>query len=154
MNKCIRLLFENMTDDLFNDGLLTNDEIYNDISSELFDFKLGEILYNKNIPYAICCGEKNKFTDNKERFLYLYNNTTNNKYAWTTLNNFNADDSVFHKFDDMVDDLEDKLADDELPCPDDEDYDETDKNNRLYFGYQLLQKTDFMHIDEDGYYNT
>jgi hypothetical protein len=58
------------------------------------------------------------------------------------------------RLDALRDEQEDKLADDELPCPDDEDYDETDKNNRLYFGYQLLQKTDFMHIDEDGYYNT
>ena len=72
MNKNIRLLVEGFFDDeIFNVG--------NDIKSNIedlgryYDYQVGEIIYQNKKPYAICCGDKKYFKDNKQRFCLLNN---------------------------------------------------------------------------------
>lgn len=153
MNKHIRLLFENMTDNIFNDPLFNQDDTYNIIGEQIFSYTLCEVLYDKKIPYAICCGEDKNFNDNKFRFLYLYNNENIKAVYWCRpFNQFkDLKEPCFHKFDELIDDMEDKLCEEELPYPNEDDYDETDKNNKIYFGYKLNNFKDFMHIDEQGF---
>ena len=81
MNKQIRLLIESFFDDeIFN--------VENDIKSDIedlgryYDYKVGEIYYQNKKPYAVCCGDKSYFNDNKPRFCLL--NDSVNDFKWST----------------------------------------------------------------------
>ena len=70
MNKQIRLLVESFFDDeIFDVG--------NDIKTDIedlgryYDYQVGDIYYLNDKPYAICCGDKKYFNDNKPRFCLL-----------------------------------------------------------------------------------
>ena len=70
MNKSIRLLVEGFfDDDIFN----TDNDIKSNIEDlgRYYDYKVGEIIYQNKKPYAICCGDKSYFNDNKYRFCLL-----------------------------------------------------------------------------------
>ena len=82
MNKNIRLLVEGFFDDeIFN--------VDNDIKSNIedlgryYDYKVGEIIYQRKKPYAICCGESKYFNDNKSRFCLL-NEDSKKDLSWGT----------------------------------------------------------------------
>ena len=82
MNKNIRLLVEGFFDDeIFN--------VDNDIKTNIedlgkyYDYKVGEIIYQRKKPYAICCGESKYFNDNKSRFCLL-NEDSKKDLSWGT----------------------------------------------------------------------
>ena len=71
MKKEIRLLVESFFDDeIFN----TDNDIKADIEDlgRDYDYRVGDIYYKYNNPYAICCGNKSDFTDNNSRFLLCF----------------------------------------------------------------------------------
>ena len=81
MNKTIRLLVESFFDDeIFN--------VENDIKSDLedlaryYEYTVGDIFYQNDKPYAICCGEAKQFNDNKPRFCLL--NSSIEELLWRT----------------------------------------------------------------------
>ena len=159
MKKQIRLLIENLFDDIYDDNFDLSSEIAKEHLAKRYN--VGDVVYDNNIPYAICCGSKDDFYDKSERFLYLYNNE---KYkldwcsgsikSWRELN-----EPVFHKYDEFVNEFEEKVDNEEIDNLDDDgeeyyDWNPNEKDCKLYFGYNLSNKNDFMHIDEDGYNNT
>ena len=68
MKKQIRLLIENLFDDDFN-NIYNDTNLDSEISDEYMGYKVGDIIYKNKKPYAVCCGEKQYFTDNKPRFM-------------------------------------------------------------------------------------
>ena len=86
MNKQIRLLIESFfDDDIFN----VEDDIKSDIEDlgRYYDYKVGEIIYQRKKPYAICCGESKQFKDNKPRFCLL--NDSGKQLKWRVNNGEN-----------------------------------------------------------------
>ena len=84
MNKSIRLLVEGFFDDeIFN----TDNDIKTDIEDlgRYYDYKVGDIYYLNDEPYAICCGNKSYFKDKLNRFCLLKQQT---KHAWRTIELF------------------------------------------------------------------
>ena len=84
MNKSIRLLVEGFfDDDIFN----TDNDIKTDIEDlgRYYDYKVGDIYYLNDEPYAICCGDKSYFKDKLNRFCLLKQQT---KHAWRTIELF------------------------------------------------------------------
>ena len=80
MNKQIRLLVETFFDDeIFN--------VDNDIKSNIedlgryYDYKVGDIYYLNDKPYAICCGESKQFNNNTPRFCLLDNTVKGVKWS-------------------------------------------------------------------------
>ena len=151
MKKRIKLLVETLFDnDLFNQD--TNLMI--DVINQIYEYKLGDIYYKNKKPCAICCGLAESFNDNKYRHLYLFNDENTHKVKWETKSHYEIKEPQFHKYDKLVENLEDKIDNDEISLPEDDDYDKNDPNNKLYFGYELNSFNDFMHINENGYNNT
>ena len=70
MKKQIRLLVENLFDDEF-DNIYNDTDLDTNITDEYMGYSVGDIVYENKKPYAICCGDKNDFKDNKPRFMYL-----------------------------------------------------------------------------------
>ena len=70
MKKQIRLLIENLFDDEFN-NIYNDTDLDTDITDEYMGYSVGDIIYENKKPYAICCGDKKDFKDNKPRFMYL-----------------------------------------------------------------------------------
>ena len=69
MKRQIRLLIENLFDDLYDIEQENNVTI--DIADKMYQYKSGDIYYENKKPYAICCGDGEDFKDNKPRFMYL-----------------------------------------------------------------------------------
>ena len=69
MKKSIRLLVENLFDDLYDIDQETNQEI--DLADQVYTPVIGSIYYEKKKPYALCCGNAEDFKDNKARFLLI-----------------------------------------------------------------------------------
>ena len=67
MKKSIRLLIENLFDDLYD--INQEDNLTIEIADKMYQYKLGDVFYYKKEPYAICCGESSYFNDNKPRFI-------------------------------------------------------------------------------------
>ena len=76
MKKVIQQLITKFFDDIYKD-----DNIYTNIGNELCKYQPGDIFYQNNIPIAICCGDANSFSDNKSRFILLYESF--DKYPWS-----------------------------------------------------------------------
>ena len=72
MKNDIRLLLESFfDDDLFNSNDINQD--IQDIGDQYYNYQIGDIYYENNKPYAICCGDKSQFKDKTPRFcLYTY----------------------------------------------------------------------------------
>ena len=70
MKKQIRLLIENLFDDEF-DNIYNDTDLDTNITDEYMGYSVGDIIYENKEPYAICCGDKKDFKDNKPRFMYL-----------------------------------------------------------------------------------
>ena len=86
MKRQIRLLIENLFDDEFND-IYNDTDLDPEITDEYMGYKVGDIIYENKKPYAICCGHKSDFQNNKFRFC-LYNKMTVKK--WSTIYDFNS----------------------------------------------------------------
>ena len=86
MRKQIRLLIENLFDDEFND-IYNDTDLDTEITDEYMGYKVGDIIYENKKPYAICCGDKSDFQNNKFRFC-LYNKMTVKK--WSTIYDINS----------------------------------------------------------------
>jgi hypothetical protein len=58
MNKHIKLLFENINDELFNDdnNIFNNNDDYNLISKEIFNYNIGDIYYKDSKPIVLLNG--------------------------------------------------------------------------------------------------
>lgn len=70
MRKQVRLLIENVFDDLYDIDQENNLSI--DIADEHLNmYNIGDIYYDKKKPYAICCGLKSDFQDNQPRFILI-----------------------------------------------------------------------------------
>ena len=83
MNRNINLLVKG----LFDDNELFNRDDYEDdieVADQLVDYSIGNIYYQDKEPYAICCGLKKDFKDNKSRFV-----TINQEY-YTNISNINV----------------------------------------------------------------
>ena len=86
MRKQIRLLIENLFDDEFND--IYNDiDIDTEITDEYMGYSVGDIYYKRKKPYAVCCGDKSDFKNNKPRFCLL-NFNNERKSRWCKNNNY------------------------------------------------------------------
>ena len=70
MKKQIRLLVEGLFDDLYD--IEDNKNLDTEIADKFITYKVGDIFYKNKKPYAICCGDKENFIDNNQRF-YLFN---------------------------------------------------------------------------------
>ena len=68
MKKQIRLLIENLFDDIYNNDTDLDSEIADEY---ITNYKVGDLIYKNKEPYAICCGDKSDFQDNTQRFLLL-----------------------------------------------------------------------------------
>ena len=86
MKRQIRLLIENLFDDEFND-IYNDTDLDTEITDEYMGYKVGDIIYENKKPYAICCGDKSDFQNNKFRFC-LYNKMTVKK--WSTIYDINS----------------------------------------------------------------
>lgn len=83
MQKQIRLLVENLFDELYDIDQETNSEI--DLADQVYQYKLGDIYYEYKKPTAICCGDAEDFHDKNPRFAILdYHSTF--KCAWANSN--------------------------------------------------------------------
>ena len=83
MIKYIRLLVESFfDDDIFN----VKDNIKTDIEDlgRYYDYRVGDIYYQNKKPYAVCCGDKSYFKDNKPRFCLL--NDSGKQLKWRKSN--------------------------------------------------------------------
>lgn len=69
MKKSIRLLVENLFDDLYDIDQESNLTI--DIADKMYKPDVGYIYYENKKPYALCCGNAEDFKDNKARFLLI-----------------------------------------------------------------------------------
>ena len=67
MKKSIRLLIENLFDDLYDIDQETNSEI--DLADQIYQYEIGNFLYQNKEPYAICCSENTDFQDKYQRFV-------------------------------------------------------------------------------------
>jgi len=58
MNKHIKLLFENINDELFNDdnNIFNNNDDYDLISKEIFNYNIGDIYYKDSKPIVLLNG--------------------------------------------------------------------------------------------------
>ena len=81
MKKEIRLLIEGFFDDIY--AVEDEKNIDTEIANEYINYNIGDIYYKKKKPYAICCGNKEDFTDNKPRFLLCFEDK---KYKWCEYN--------------------------------------------------------------------
>ena len=79
MKNSIRLLVENLFDDLYDIDQETNSEI--DLADQIYTPEIGSIYYEKKKPYAICCGLDTDFKDKRNRFMLIKKHTTN---VWST----------------------------------------------------------------------
>ena len=153
MKKQIRLLVENLFDDLYD--IDQEDDVTIDVADKIYNPELGEIYYKNKNPIAICCGLAESFTDNKYRFLYLFNNENCNKVEWENTRHYGIlTEPQFHKYDKLIDDLEEQLANEEIATPEDDYFEPDDPINKMYYGYELNRFNSFLHIDENGYENT
>ena len=66
MKKSIRLLIENLFDDLYDIDQESNLTL--DIADKVYFYNIGDIYYRNKEPYAICCGLAEEFLDNRYRF--------------------------------------------------------------------------------------
>ena len=78
MKKQIRLLVENLFDDLYDIDQETNYDI--DLADNVYYYDIGDFIYRNKKLYAICCGSKNDFQDNESRFI-LYEKLSGKIYA-------------------------------------------------------------------------
>ena len=79
MNKQIRLLVEDLFDDLYD--IEDEKNIDTEISDEyIVSYKAGDFYYQNKKPYAICCGDKEDFKDKKSRFMLCFEDK---KYKWS-----------------------------------------------------------------------
>ena len=69
MKRQIRLLIENLFDDLYDIDQESNLTI--DIADKIYNYKIREIYYKNKKPYAICCGLSDDFKDRNPRFCLL-----------------------------------------------------------------------------------
>ena len=71
MRKEIRLLVENFfdDDDIFKQNDINQD--IQDIGDQYYNYQVGDIYYENNKPYAVCCGDKSQFKNNHVRFCLL-----------------------------------------------------------------------------------
>ena len=67
MRKEIRLLIEGFFDDDIFDVTDINQDIQ-DIGDQYYNYQVGDIYYENNKPYAVCCGDSKYFMDNNPRF--------------------------------------------------------------------------------------
>ena len=81
MNKQIRLLLENLFDDLHD--IEDNKNLDTEFSDKYLTYKVGDVFYQNKKPYAICCGNNENFKDNNSRFMLL-NFQLNNLLQWST----------------------------------------------------------------------
>jgi hypothetical protein len=149
MNKHIRLLIENITDDIFKDNLFNTDDDYDIIGKQIFEYNIGDIYYKDSKPYAMCCLLANEFDDTDyNRFILLpeYHIET----TWSLWNAMKDNkelhdkifitDKFFHKFDEIF-----------------KKYDEgsLDEYDKKYIdGFIIKNISDTRQIDEYGYDNT
>ena len=82
MKRSIRLLVENLFDDLYDINQENNLTI--DIADNMYkDNKVGDIYYKNKVPYAIYCSDKSDFNDKKQRFVFFtFDNLKT--FQWTT----------------------------------------------------------------------
>ena len=73
MKKQIRLLVENLFDDLYDIDQETNSEI--DLADQIYTPVIGSIYYEKKKPYAICCGLDTDFQDKEFRYFLIKKET-------------------------------------------------------------------------------
>ena len=78
MKRQIRLLVENLFDDLYNIDQESNLTI--DIADKIYHYDVGDFIFRNKKLYAICCGSKNDFQDKESRFI-LYEKIGGKKYA-------------------------------------------------------------------------
>ena len=83
MQKQIRLLVENLFDDLYN--IDQESDLTVDIADKMYQYKLGDIYYENKKPTAICCGDAEDFHDKNPRFAILGYHWTF-KCAWANSN--------------------------------------------------------------------
>ena len=148
MKRNIRLLVENIFNDIYD--IDQENELSIEIADEYLTYNIGDIYYKNKKPYAICLG-CDDFQDFTNRFVLLQKGY--DKLTWLTdkdLRN-NIKESQFHNFDIMVDELEYKIDNEEINK---DNYDETDPDQALYFGFNLFGISDVHEIDENGYENT
>lgn len=63
---------DTLMSDIFNDNeIFNNNDEYDVISHDLFNYNIGDIYYKDTKPYAICCGLNTDFQDDNFRFLLL-----------------------------------------------------------------------------------
>ena len=86
MKRQIRLLVENLFDDEF-DNIYNDTDLDSEITDEYIGYKVGDIYYKDKKPFAICCGDKSDFQNNKFRFC-LYNKMTVKR--WSTIYDINS----------------------------------------------------------------
>ena len=80
MKKSIRLLVENLFNDLYDIDQESNLTI--DIADKMYTYEIGDIYYQDKESYAICCGTQSEFLNNKPRFIpYKYRMKSE---QWTT----------------------------------------------------------------------
>jgi len=127
MNKQIKLLIENITDDLFKDdnNIFNNNDVYDLIGKQLFEYNIGDIYYKDTKSYAICCGKSSDFKDNEPRFVY---NKKSRYQEFTTDLQYNvACDLFINRYNKVI---------------------------KEYEPFNVLSKSDIENIDENGYENT
>ena len=80
MKKEIRLLVENLFDDLYN--IDQENDLTIDIADKIYTPEIGDIYYKRKKPYAICCGNTEDFKDNKPRYCLLnFNKDKHSKWC-------------------------------------------------------------------------
>lgn len=57
-------------DDIFDQKDDINQDITN-IGDQYYDYQIGDIYYEHNIPFAVCCGNRSQFKDKMPRFCLL-----------------------------------------------------------------------------------
>lgn len=68
MKKQIRLLVENLFDDLYD--IEDQKNLDTDLADQYLNYKIGDFWYYNKDPYAICCGEPDDFQDKEPRFVF------------------------------------------------------------------------------------
>ena len=87
MKKQIRLLIESLFDDEF-DNIYNDTDIDTEITDEYMGYSVGDIYYKRKKPYAVCCGDKSDFKNNKPRFCLLNFNNERKTRWWKIDNNY------------------------------------------------------------------
>ena len=150
MKKQIKLLVEKLFDDLYD--IEDEKNIDTDLTDEYIKYDFGDIYYQNKKPYAICLGADD-FKDFTNRFILLTKNTPELSWLKKGTNNirYNITEPQFHKFDKLVDEIEDKIDEGEISK---DDYDEDDPDLKKYFGFNVWGINNVLEIDENGYENT